>query len=92
MIEVVEQASQATNLPKTYVATGGLVFVLLILFFGFGASFLCNLLGFLWPAYASFKAIETKEEGYDTQWLTYWVVYSFLNIIENFSDYLLQWV
>jgi receptor expression-enhancing protein 5/6 len=40
----------------------------------------------------SFKAIESQGSADDTQWLTYWVVFGFLNVIEYFSDALLYWV
>jgi receptor expression-enhancing protein 5/6 len=60
---------------------------------------LTNLLGFLYPAYASFKALESHGVDDDKQWyiffsfrLTYWVVFAFLNMIEFFSDILLYWL
>ncbi len=28
----------------------------------------------------------------DTQWLTYWTVFGFLNLLEFFSDFLLYWI
>jgi receptor expression-enhancing protein 5/6 len=42
-------------------------------------------------AYASFKAIETKQKEDDTQWLTYWTVIGFVQMVEYFSDILLYW-
>merc|ERR1711915_548030 len=30
--------------------------------------------------------------GDDTQWLTYWVVYSFFTTVEAFTDVLLHWI
>jgi len=46
-----------------------------------------NLIGFVYPAYASFKAIESDDKHDDTQWLTYWVVYAFFNLIESLLDF-----
>ncbi|KAJ3128134.1 Nucleosomal histone H3-Lys79 methylase [Physocladia obscura] len=46
----------------------------------------------LMPAYQSFKAIESPEKEDNIQWLTYWTVFGFLNVIEVFSDTLLYWV
>lgn len=48
--------------------------------------------GFIYPAYASFKAIESHDKDDDTQWLTYWVVYAFFCIMEAFSDTILSWL
>jgi hypothetical protein len=50
-----------------------------------------NVIGFLFPAYYSFKAIESPNKEDDKQWLVYWVVYSFFTIIESFVSIILYW-
>lgn len=52
----------------------------------------CNLVGFVYPAYASFKALETKDPHDDIQWLTYWVVYAFFSIADMTIGEALKWV
>jgi len=40
----------------------------------------------------SVKAIESVNKEDDTQWLTYWVVYSVFALAEFFTDILLSWI
>eukprot|EP00126_Sphaerothecum_destruens_P008715 Sdes_comp20322_c0_seq2m13991 len=73
-----------SGVPAIYLA-GGVSFLVLISFiYGICASLVANLIGFLYPAYASFKAIESRNTSDDTQWLTYWVVFSTFSIVDYF--------
>jgi receptor expression-enhancing protein 5/6 len=63
-----------------------------LIFFGVGAGVLCSLVGFVFPAFKSFEAIEHKSKGDDIQWLVYWVVFAFFSVIETFRDFLLYWI
>jgi receptor expression-enhancing protein 5/6 len=81
-----------TKIPKEYIVICGSVLVLALVFFGVGAGSLCSIVGFVYPAFKSLQAIESKTRGDDTQWLIYWVVYCFFSIIEIFADILLYWI
>jgi len=52
-------------------------------FFNIAGEFLVNFAGFLIPGYYSLHALFTTSKADDTQWLTYWVVYAFLTVIES---------
>ncbi|CAB3397354.1 unnamed protein product [Caenorhabditis bovis] len=61
----------------------GLNCIYLIL--GSWAEFVCNLIGFAYPAYVSVKAIRTTDTADDTQWLTYWAVFATFALVDFFA-------
>eukprot|EP00388_Colpodella_angusta_P022088 GDKJ01056330.1.p1 GENE.GDKJ01056330.1~~GDKJ01056330.1.p1 ORF type:complete len:185 (+),score=13.70 GDKJ01056330.1:42-596(+) len=58
------------------------IYLFISMLFGLAGQFICALIGFVYPAYRSFKAIETPESHDDRQWLTYWVVYAAFSCLE----------
>lgn len=52
---------------------------------------LSNLVGYAYPAYASFKALRTTDRQDDVQWLTYWIVMGFFSVSEFWLDMLISW-
>eukprot|EP00762_Andalucia_godoyi_P007581 ANDGO_00790.mRNA.1 HVA22-like protein k len=54
-------------------------------------------LGFAYPAYASFKALQSSSSSStgrcseDRQWLMYWIVYALFTCGEYFTDKILWW-
>lgn len=90
--DIVGKASNATKVSKVNLIMGLIAFTAVWLAIGYGAPFLCDFIGFVFPAYLSFKAVESADTRDDTQWLTYWIVYSYFGILEFFSDYLLFWI
>eukprot|EP00590_Aulacoseira_subarctica_P006610 CAMPEP_0172436638 /NCGR_PEP_ID=MMETSP1064-20121228/71826_1 /TAXON_ID=202472 /ORGANISM="Aulacoseira subarctica , Strain CCAP 1002/5" /LENGTH=205 /DNA_ID=CAMNT_0013185055 /DNA_START=451 /DNA_END=1068 /DNA_ORIENTATION=- len=87
-----QKVEDTLKVPKEYVVLVAGALLLILVFFGMGAGSLCNVVGFVYPAFKSFQAIESKVRGDDTQWLIYWVVYAFFSIIEVFVDFLLYWI
>jgi receptor expression-enhancing protein 5/6 len=81
-IELLKKAEDETGVPKVFFfILAGLLLSGLTLAVG-GFKFVVDLLGFLYPAYMSFKSLEANNKD-DTQWLTYWVAFSFFSILEN---------
>eukprot|EP00520_Triparma_pacifica_P016652 CAMPEP_0118640672 /NCGR_PEP_ID=MMETSP0785-20121206/4877_1 /TAXON_ID=91992 /ORGANISM="Bolidomonas pacifica, Strain CCMP 1866" /LENGTH=162 /DNA_ID=CAMNT_0006532073 /DNA_START=167 /DNA_END=655 /DNA_ORIENTATION=+ len=63
-----------------------------ILFLLGGAKLVSDLVGFVYPAYASFKAVDSADPNDDTQWLTYWVVFAVFSIVESAASILVSWI
>jgi len=87
----ISNLEKQTGVPKVYAVLAVVVIYFLFIFLNIGAPLLSNLVGFIFPAYESLKAIESVGTQDDTQWLTYWVVFASFNIIEYFSGTVLYW-
>ncbi|XP_038986556.1 HVA22-like protein e isoform X1 [Phoenix dactylifera] len=62
-------------------------------------TLLCHLHSFagptimlLYPLYASVRAIENPSKLDDEQWLAYWILYSFLTLMEMAAEPILYWI
>ena len=73
--------------------TGGAAgFAVIFILLSFGSKFLANAVGFIYPLYASFKALKTPDNRDDAMWLTYWVVYGLFTVVESGTDVLFYWI
>ncbi|KAI5101890.1 receptor expression-enhancing protein 6 isoform X1 [Silurus meridionalis] len=90
--DFLNKIEEKTGIKKRLLVTGAASTAGLYLMVGYGASLICNLIGFVYPAYYSIKAIESPNKDDDTLWLTYWVVYGFFGVGEFFLDIFLSWV
>lgn len=88
--KIVELEKQ-TGVDKFYIFVAGALLASILLFVIGGDELVVGLVGFIYPAYMSFKAISTPGTDDDTQWLTYWVVYAFFNLTESVTDLILSW-
>ncbi|KAK9875302.1 hypothetical protein WA026_007699 [Henosepilachna vigintioctopunctata] len=86
-----EEVEKKSGIDRLYIFVGLLGIVATWLVFGFAAELVCNFVGFIYPAYASMKALETKAKDDDTKWLTYWVVFACFSVVEFFSDIIVGW-
>ena len=56
------------------------------------SSAFSDLIGYVFPAYCSIKAIETPKKEDDKQWLTYWMVFGLFTVIEYFSGFIMDYL
>ncbi|XP_045841605.1 receptor expression-enhancing protein 4 isoform X2 [Meles meles] len=56
---------------------------------------LCRLVvlvfGMLYPAYASYKAVKTKNIREYVRWMMYWIVFALFMAVETFTDIFISW-
>jgi receptor expression-enhancing protein 5/6 len=76
---------QRTNVPKAYGAVIASITFLCLIFINTLALPVSNLVGWAFPAYLSFRAIESPGHDDDIQWLTYWVVFGFFTFLESIA-------
>lgn len=86
-----EKVEKMTGVKRIYLAQALLGVLSLYLIVGKAAQFVCNMIGFVYPAYKSLVALETSNKEDDSKWLTYWVVFAAFSVVEFFSDSLMSW-
>jgi len=91
-IEVMNKLEKQIGVRKVHaVLTLGMLIMVIVLM-TLGGRLFTNLFGFIYPCYASFRAIKSDEKEDDTQWLTYWVVFSFFHVFESAIDVAFGWL
>jgi len=93
----VQQIAAKTTLRPSHLTLGAFSLLIAFVWWGFGGRLFSNLVGFGWPLWESFDSLKRKEapgevDEEDTQWLTYWVVYSTFTLIESGTNVLELWI
>lgn len=82
-VPIIKTVSEKTGLKHQHIV----LIVILLLVLGClsrtGQWLVSIILTFLWPAYMSFKALESPGAQDDKKWLTYWVVFGFNHCFEG---------
>src|SRR4051812_43550499 len=83
---IIEEKTGVKGKYVVMVLCAAIFFVLI----GFLDRIITNLVGTVYPAYWSIKAIESNNPDMDIQWLTYWVVFAIFTFIDVFSGFVLK--
>jgi len=85
-------ASEKVKVKKEFVAVAAIAIPFVLMISMGGTNFIIDLVAYLYPAYASVRAIETEGTDDDTLWLTYWLIFSLFKLFEGVADSLLQYI
>jgi receptor expression-enhancing protein 5/6 len=78
-----------TGIPaKIIVPVLGLSCFLVLI--GYLENYITTIVGTVYPAYWSLKALESQGSEDDTQWLTYWIVFALFSLLDQFSGVVLH--
>jgi len=75
--------------PWVFYGSLGLI-VLIPFLFRTTATFIVNMIGFIYPTFASIVTIQKKDDRKMGQWLVYWVVYAALLVVQRVFDSVLS--
>ncbi|KTW27357.1 hypothetical protein T552_02336 [Pneumocystis carinii B80] len=86
------QFERQWGIKKVYAVGAVIGLYFFLIFINVGGRFLSNILGCIIPMYYSVLAIESSNKANNIQWLSYWVIYGFLILIEHYEQSLLYWL
>jgi receptor expression-enhancing protein 5/6 len=87
-LEIIEKNTGVN--PKYFSLAIGVALAFVLI--GYFEFYIVNVVGILYPAIWSIKAIESKDADDDKQWLTYWVVFAVFTFIDLFSGFILRFI
>lgn len=89
----VKDFADKIGVKVTHLALGVIGLLGLLIVFQYGATVISFGVGFLYPAYMSFKTVEIKGNRKDDRlWLTYWLVFGFIHVIDDFLGIVLYFL
>merc|ERR1711935_556475 len=88
--EKFKELEDKTGYSKVYFFAAGVTLLSTLIFVTGGMKLASNLVGFIYPAYMSFKALEGGKsiDGDATQWMTYWIIFCSMNLMEDTFPFL----
>jgi len=88
--EKFKELEEKTGYSKVYFFVASISLAAIMILVTGGMKLASNMIGFLYPAYMSFKALEGGKsiDGDATQWMTYWITFCSINLTEDTFPFL----
>merc|ERR1719433_2235189 len=87
-----EKLEEASSQPRKTILGGFVSLISLLVFFISGARSFSYMVGFVYPTFRSYQAIQSPEADDDKKWLVYWVVYAMITTLENALFFIVYWI
>ena len=91
VVKLLDRAEKASKVEREHMVAGLGAVLALYLTVGHFAELVCNLGGFVYPAYRSLKAIKSESKDDDTEWLIYWTVFAAFSLVDFAAEVILSW-
>ena len=92
MVNLIEKVADLAGVSPgqlmRYILWTSIVAVML----GVGQTYITQIIGVAYPAFMSFAALKSEGMDDDKQWLTYWVCFGVLTIMDQFVGIILQFI
>jgi len=85
------QLEEKTKVNYEYFVAGAVVLLVLCIFFGIGAGFITNCIGFFYPMYCTVIALEGSADD-KFKWLVYWPLYVMISLLEDYCTLVVEWI
>merc|ERR1711935_706213 len=88
--EKFKELEEKTGYSKVYFFVVSFSLAAVLIYAAGGMKLASDLVGFLYPAYMSFKALEGGKsiDGDATQWMVYWIIFCFMSLLESTFPFL----
>ena len=85
-IPIIISIEKKTKIDRKYIFLSFLSLSYLIVYYFFGINIFTNFIGLIYPAYKSFITLHSKVKNDEVQWITYWIIFSFMNFFDMISN------
>jgi len=84
-IKPLRDLAEKAGMKTAHLGLAIISFFFVVALFHFGSTVISFSIVFAYPAYMSYKAVEKKDNKNEEKlWLTYWVVFGFLHVVDDF--------